>query len=621
MAQSAAPQPPTGAKIKTLNGAVVRFAGDSGDGMQITGSQFTSTSALLGNDLTTVPDFPAEIRAPAGTLYGVSAFQINFSSDAVFTPGDAPDVLVAMNPAGLKTNLSHLKTGGLLIVNADAFSKANLKKASYDENPLEDDSLNAYHLLSVDIGKQTQAAVKETGLTSKEAGRCKNFWTLGLMYWIYSRPREATIKWLEAKFAKRPDIVKANILALNAGHAYGETIEFSHERYEVPSAKHSPGTYRNISGNQAIAWGFLAAAELSGTEIVLGSYPITPASDVLHELAKYKHHGITTMQAEDEIAAVCTAIGASYAGKIGLTTTSGPGLALKTEGIGLAVCTELPLVVLDVQRAGPSTGLPTKTEQSDLLQAMYGRNGESPLPVIAAYSPGDCFHSAIEAVRIATKYMTPVILLTDGYLGNGAEPWRIPDVDYLPKIEVKKHTDPEGFHPWLRDEETLARVWPIPGTPGTTHRIGGLEKDYNSGNISYDAANHQRMSDVRAAKVAGIAKDIPAQSLELGKENGMLLVLGWGSTFGAIREAVSRCRERGLDVAHAQLKYINPFPENLQSLLAGFDRVLVPEMNMGQLVKVLRSQFMMPIESYAKIEGQPFKIAELETRIRGLMES
>jgi 2-oxoglutarate ferredoxin oxidoreductase subunit alpha len=604
-----------------IKGAVVRFAGDSGDGMQVTGDQFTSAAALAQNDLATFPDFPAEIRAPAGTLYGVSGFQIHFSSQDVFTPGDAPDVLVAMNPAALKTNLRDLKPGGLLIVNAGTFNATNLKKAGYAENPLEDGSLESYSLLNIDISKLTLASVKETGLSTKEANRCKNFWTLGLMFWIYGRPMEPSIKWIEGKFGKRPDLVAANIAALKAGHAYGETAEVAHFSYEVPKASLAKGKYRNIGGNVATAWGLIAATQLSGLELTLGAYPITPASDVLHELSKFKHFGVTTIQAEDEIAAVCAAIGASYAGRIGVTSTSGPGVALKMEAIGLAVTTELPLVIIDIQRGGPSTGLPTKTEQADLLQAVYGRNSEAPVAVIAAATPGDCFYMAIEAVRLAVKYMCPVFLLTDGYLANGAEPWPIPDVDTLPKIPVEFRKDPEGFHPFLRDPETLARPWAIPGTPGLTHRIGGLEKDFNSGHISYAPDNHEKMVKTRAAKIAGIANDIPEQKIEVGTESGKLLVLGWGSTYGSIREAVQRCRERGLDVSHAHVRHLNPFPKNLGELLKRFDRVLVPELNNGQLVKMIRSQYLVPAESLPKIMGQPFKIAELEEKIRQVMES
>jgi 2-oxoglutarate ferredoxin oxidoreductase subunit alpha len=509
----------------------------------------------------------------------------------------------------------------LLIINSSAFSKANLKKAGYEANPIEDHSLDGYAVVAIDISKYTIAAVEESGLNKKEAERCKNFWTLGLMFWIYGRKLEPTIKWVEGKFGKRPDVVQANVAALKAGHAYGETAEISHYRYEVPPAAVAPGKYRNIGGNVALAWGFVAAAELSGRPVVLGAYPITPASDVLHELSRFKHFGVTTIQAEDEIAAVCLAIGASYAGAIGITTSSGPGIALKAEAIGLAIATELPLVVVNVQRGGPSTGLPTKTEQADLFQAMYGRNGEAPLCVLAAASPGDCFHIAIEAVRIAVKYMTPVMILTDGYLANGAEPWLIPDVSKLPKIPVEFRTDPEGFHPFLRDEETLSRPWAIPGTPDLMHRIGGIEKNYHTGHISYDPANHELMSKTRAGKIAKIADDAPELQIEVGDESGKLLVLGWGSTYGAIREAVARCRERGLSVSHAHLRYLNPFPKNLGDVLARFERVLVPEMNLGQLVKIIRAEFLVPAESYPKIQGMPFRIEEIEERIRQSMES
>ncbi|MBK7586628.1 MAG: 2-oxoacid:acceptor oxidoreductase subunit alpha [Myxococcales bacterium] len=623
MAQQAQPVSDisSGEKPTLLRGAIVRFAGDSGDGMQVTGNQFTVAAALAGNDLATFPDFPAEIRAPAGTTYGVSGFQINFASENVFTPGDAPDVLVAMNPAALKTNLKDLKRSGLLIVNSGAFTTANLKKAGYNENPLETGALDGYNVLAIDISKNTQTAVKESGVSTKEANRCKNFWTLGLMFWIYGRDLDSTIKWIEMKFKKDGAVARANILALRGGYAYGDVAEIAHYRFEVPAAPVAKGTYRNIGGNQATALGILAAAQLSGVPVMFGAYPITPASDILHELSRYKNYGVTTVQAEDEIAAVCVAIGSSYAGHIGITASSGPGIALKTEAMGLAIATELPLVIINVQRGGPSTGLPTKTEQADLLQAVYGRNGEAPLCVVAAASPGDCFHMVLEAVRLTVKFMTPVVLLTDGYLANGAEPWAVPNVADLPKIEVEFRKDPEGFHPFLRNPETLARAWAIPGTPGLLHRIGGIEKDYDSGHISYDPANHERMSKTRAAKVAGIANHIPEQTIELGNDSGKLLVLGWGSTYGAIREAVQRGRDRGLDVSHAHVRYINPFPKNLGDLLKRFERVLIPEMNLGQLVKLIRSDFLIPAESFPKITGQPFKIDEIEEKIRQLMES
>ncbi len=621
MASSSPLPQPSSSHEKVLRGAVVRFCGDSGDGMQVTGDQFTVAAALARNDLATFPDFPAEIRAPAGTTYGVSGFQIHFASENVYTAGDAPDVLVAMNPAALKTNLRDLKKGGVLIVNSGAFTAANLKKAAYADNPLENGSLTNYTVMAIDITKLTQNAVKDSGLSNKEANRCKNFWTLGLMFWMYGRPLDPTLRWIDQKFGKRPEVAAANVLALKAGHAYGETAEVFQTHYEVPPAPVEKGLYRNISGNTATALGLVAAAQLSGRELVLGAYPITPASDVLHELSKHKHFGITTIQAEDEIAAVCAAIGASYTGSIGVTSTSGPGMALKTEAIGLAISVELPLVIINIQRGGPSTGLPTKTEQADLLQAVQGRNGEAPLCVISASTPGECFFMAIEAVRLAVKYMTPVILLTDGSLANSAEPWKIPNVADLPKIDVKFRTDPNGFHPYLRDPETLARNWAIPGTPGLLHRIGGLEKDYDSGHISYSPDNHERMCLVRAAKIAGIANDVPEQTIEVGSERGKLLVLGWGSTYGAIREAVERSRARGLDVSHAHVRYINPFPKNLGDLLRRFDRVLVPELNLGQLVKLIRSQYLVPAESFPKIQGQPFKIAEIEDKIRKVLES
>jgi 2-oxoglutarate/2-oxoacid ferredoxin oxidoreductase subunit alpha len=623
MAQQAQPvsEAPNETAPQKIRGAVVRFAGDSGDGMQVTGSQFTVAAALAGNDLATFPDYPAEIRAPAGTTYGVSGFQINFASQDVFTPGDAPDVLVAMNPAALRTNVKDLKRGGLLIVNSGAFTAQNLKKAGYAANPLEDESLDGFAVLAIDISKNTQNAVRETGVSTKDANRSKNFWTLGLMFWIYGRELGPTIKWIESKFKKEPAIAQANVLALKSGHAYGETAEVSHYRYEVPAAPVAEGTYRNIGGNVATALGIVAAADLSGVPVVFGAYPITPASDILHELSRYKQFGVSTVQAEDEIAAVCVAIGASYAGNIGVTASSGPGIALKTEAIGLAIATELPLVVIDVQRGGPSTGLPTKTEQADLLQAVYGRNSEAPIVVLAAATPGDCFYMAIEAVRLATKYMTPVMLLTDGYLANGAEPWRIPKVEDLPKLKIEFRKETAGFQPFLRDPVTLSRPWAVPGTPGLSHRIGGLEKDFDSGHISYDPDNHEKMCRTRAQKVAGIANDIPEQKVDLGDDSGKLLVVGWGSTYGAIREAVSRCRDRGLSVSHAHVKYLNPFPRNFGDLLRRFERVLIPEMNLGQLVKLVRTEFLIPAESFPKIKGQPFKIDEIEERIRQMMES
>ena len=606
-----------------IDSVVIRFAGDSGDGMQLTGSQFSESTAMMGNDLSTLPDFPAEIRAPAGTTFGVSGFQVHFASHDVMTPGDAPDVLVAMNPAALRVNLRDLKKGGLLVVNTGAFSPGNLKKAGYDKNPIDDGSLDAYRLLKIDVSKLTLQAVEPFGLGNKEALRANNIWTLGLMMWLFGRERESTVEWLRQKFAKHPNIADANIAALNAGHVYGETAELPQgiHCYQVPKARLTPGHYRNVTGNESTAWGLIAGAKLAGLELVLGSYPITPASTILHTLSNLRAFGVTTFQAEDEIAAVCAAIGASYSGALGVTTTSGPGLALKTEAIGLAVTTELPLVIVDVQRGGPSTGLPTKTEQSDLLFAVYGRNGDCPLVVLAACTPGDCFNLAVEAVRIATKYMTPVILLTDGFLANSAEPWKIPDISTMAPFPVTFRKDPAGFHPFLRDPQTLARAWAVPGTPGLEHRIGGLEKGHDSGNISYDADNHHKMTKVRAAKVAGVADDIPAQAVDQGEDSGDLLVVGWGSTFGAISQAVLGARKAGLKVSHAHIRYMNPMPKNLGDLLRRFKKVLVPEMNNGMLVKILRSEYLVDARGMNKIAGQPFKIAEIEAEIRAQLEN
>jgi 2-oxoglutarate/2-oxoacid ferredoxin oxidoreductase subunit alpha len=604
---------------ETLDAVVIRFAGDSGDGMQLTGDQFTMATALAGNDLATFPDFPAEIRAPAGTTYGVSGFQIHFASTDILTPGDAPDVLVAMNPAALKVNLPELKKGGLVIVNTGAFTKQNLQKAGYTSNPLEDTSLDPYRRLDIDIQSMAMAAVKDFGLSAKEAQRTKNMWTLGLCLWLFGRAKESTADWLRTKFQKNPEVAEANIAALNAGFNYGETAELPHGIgvYKVPKAPLTPGLYRNINGNQALAWGLVAAAKLSGLEVVYGSYPITPASSLLHHLAPLKHFGVTTFQAEDEIAAVCASIGASYGGAIGVTATSGPGLALKGEAIGLAVMTELPLVIINVQRGGPSTGLPTKTEQSDLLQAMYGRNGDAPLCVLAPATPGDCFHAALEAVRIATRYMTPVIVLSDGFLANGAEPWTIPDVKALAPFPVAFPREAgEGFHPYLRDEHTLARPWAIPGTAGLEHRIGGLEKDHDSGNISYDPLNHHRMTQVRADKIQRIAQDLPEASVEYGPQTGKLAVVGWGSTFGAIDSAVRKACDEGLSVAHIHLRHLNPLPRGLTELLSGFDRILVPEINNGMLIKVLRAELQIHAEGYNRVTGKPFRVAELLDQIR-----
>jgi len=589
--------------------------------MQLTGEQFSTTAALEGNDLVTFPDYPSEIRAPAGTTYGVSGFQINFAAVDVFTPGDTVDVLVAMNPAALKLNVGDLKTGGLLIVNTDSFTPQGLSKAGYESNPLDDGSLEGFNVLPLAITRNTLSAVQGSQLATREAQRCKNFWTLGLMFWVFSRPLEPTLHWIESKFRKRPDLVGANSAALRAGYAFGDTIEASHHRTIVEPAPNEPGEYRNIGGATALALGLMTGAKQAGLELFLGSYPITPASGILHELSRHKQHGVITVQAEDEIAAVGMAIGASYSGRLGVTTTSGPGLALKGEALGLAVAAELPLVVINVQRGGPSTGLPTKTEQSDLLQAMHGRNGEAPLCVLAARSPAQSFDVAFEAVRIATRFMTPVVVLSDGYLANGAEPWKLPTIGELPQFPVHFPTSPEGFQPFAHDTTTLARPWAIPGTPGLEHRIGGLEKSAKTGHISYDPDNHEHMSHLRRDKIQRIANDIPEQKVEVGSDHGKLLVLGWGSTCGAIREAVQKCRNDGLDVSHAQLVYINPLPRNLEALLRRFDQVLIPELNLGQLVRIIRSEFLIPARSFTKMKGQPFRIAEIEGEIRRLLET
>lgn len=606
-----------------VDSVIIRFAGDSGDGVQITGSQFTDTTALAGNDLATFPDFPAEIRAPAGTTFGVSAFQINFGAQSIATAGDEPDVLVAFNPAALKVNLADIHAGGLIIVDSGTFTSRNLDKAGFENNPLEDNTLEKYRPLKIDISKLTLESVKPFGLTSKEGLRCKNFWTLGLVYWLYGRDRTPTIDWLKEKFAKRPEIADANIAALNAGHAFAETAEMPGEisSYIVPPAELEPGVYRNITGTDAMAWGLLAGSQLADLKLMFCSYPITPASSLLHTLARLKHYDVVTFQAEDEIAAVCSAIGASYTGAIGVTSSSGPGVALKGEAIGLAISTELPLIIVNSQRAGPSTGLPTKTEQSDLYQAVYGRNADSPLVVLAARSPADCFEVGIEAVRLATKYMTPVIVLSDGYIVNAAEPWHIPDMaDYAP-FPVKFHTETEGFHPFMRDPETMARPWVKPGTLDLEHRIGGIEKAYDSGHISYDAENHQKMTDTRAAKINNIANDIPPQAIEDGTEGGKLAVVGWGSTYGPISRAVSNLRADGADVSHIHLRHIWPMPANLADLLGTYERILVPEMNNGQLVTVLRGEYLLPAVGLNQVNGQPFKISTIETAIHEQLES
>jgi len=601
---------------------VVRFAGDSGDGMQLTGGQFTLSTALAGNDLATFPDFPAEIRAPQGTLFGVSAFQINFGSTAIETAGDAPDVLVAMNPAALKTNVQALKPGGLIIADEGEFGDRNLTKAKYAANPLTDGSLAKWQLMSFNISQLTLDAVKPFGLGNKEALRCKNMWTLGLALWMFDRDRQPIVDWLTAKFAKAPTLAEANIAALNAGHAYGETAELAGpmKQHHVAVAPAEEGLWRTVTGADAISLGLVAGTQLASIPMFFGGYPITPASAILHSLSRLKEYGVTTFQAEDEIAAIASAIGASYAGQLGVTSSSGPGIALKGEAMGLAIMTELPLVIVNSQRGGPSTGLPTKTEQSDLYQAVYGRNGDAPMPVIAARSAADCFDCAIEAVRIATQYMTPVMLLTDGYIANAAEPWKVPDVaDYEPFPVRYCDTVPDGgFQPYARDDK-LARPWARPGTPGLLHRIGGIEKAQGTGNIDYSSENHQAMTDVRKAKVDNIV--VPDQQVELGDTSGKLAIVGWGSTFGPIHQAVRRARKRGLDVAHIHIRHIWPMPQNMAVLLRGFEHILVPEMNTGQLKTVLRDQFLVDAKPLNKVSGQPFKIAEIEAAIDGYFDA
>lgn len=595
---------------------VVRFAGDSGDGMQLTGGQFTLSSALAGNDFATFPDFPAEIRAPQGTLFGVSAFQINFGSSAIDTAGDAPDVLVAMNPAALKTNVPSLKQGGLIIADEGEFNDRNLAKAKYAANPLDDGSLAKWQLLKLNISQLTMDAVKPFGLGNKEALRCKNMWTLGLALWMFDRDRAPLIDWLNAKFAKAPDLAAANIAALNAGHAYGETAELAGplKQHHVDPAPVAPGLYRTLTGAEGIALGLVAGAQLAKLPMFFGGYPITPASAILHHLSRLKEYDVTTFQAEDEIAAICSAIGASYGGSLGVTSSSGPGIALKGEAMGLAIMTELPLVIVNSQRGGPSTGLPTKTEQSDLYQAVYGRNGDAPMPVIAARSPGDAFECAIEAVRVAVQYMTPVMLLTDGYIANAAEPWAVPDLTTYEAFPVEFLTEvPEGgFKPYGRDEK-LKRPWVKPGTPGLLHRIGGIEKELDTGHINYEASNHQAMTDIRKAKIDGIK--VPDQVVELGAEGGKLTIVGWGSTFGPIHQAVRRKRAEGQDVSHIHIRHIWPLPANLGELLKSYDKVVVPEMNTGQLKTVLRDQYLIDAKPVNKVSGQPFTIAEIEAAI------
>jgi len=608
-----------------LQDVVIKFAGDSGDGMQLTGQQFTNNTALLGIDLATFPDFPAEIRAPIGTLPGVSGFQIHFSSNPVYTPGDTCDVLVAMNAAALKVNLKGLKKGGKIIANIEGFDAKNLRLAAYPEgiNPLEDGSLDGYELTKVDITKLTREALKSnTELGTKERDRAKNMFVLGLIYWLYNRNLDNTIDFLEEKFGKKENILKSNIDVLKAGYYYGETAELFNARYKVEKSKMEPGTYRSIMGNQALSMGLIAASQKSGLPLFLGSYPITPASDILHELSKYKNFGIKTFQAEDEIAGITAAIGASYGGSIGLTTTSGPGMALKTEAIGLATMLEIPLLIINIQRGGPSTGLPTKTEQSDLMQAYYGRNGEAPIPVLAASTPSDCFFMAFEAVKIALRHMTPVILLSDGYIANGAEPWKFPAAADLPAIEVKFKTSlaegEEKFLPYKRDEK-LARPWAIPGTAGLEHRIGGIEKQHETGNVSYDPENHEFMVKMRQAKVDKIADYIPLQTIDSGAANGKVLVLGWGSTYGTIKSAVLQLQSQGKSVSHAHIKYMRPFPKNLGEILTGFETILIPEINNGQLIKIIRDQYLVDAKAYNKIMGIPITKLELVTAIESYL--
>ncbi|HEX4129483.1 MAG TPA: 2-oxoacid:acceptor oxidoreductase subunit alpha [Pirellulales bacterium] len=606
--------------LREIEQATVRFCGDSGDGMQLAGTQLTNTSALAGNDVATFPDFPAEIRAPRGTLAGVSGFQIHFASKVIFTPGDQVDALVAMNPAALATNVVDLVRGGILIVNEDTFEEKGLKQAGYATNPLEDGSLSAYQVFPVPMTRQTRLAVAELNLGMKESDRCRNFYAMGLVFWLYDRSLEPTLRYIEAKFGKRREVADANRRALQAGYNYGETVEAFASHFRVHKAELPRGLYRNIMGNEALAYGLITASRLSRCELFLGSYPITPASDILHELSRHKNFGVRTFQAEDEIAAVTSAIGASFGGAMAVTTSSGPGIALKQEAIGLAVMTELPLIVVNVQRGGPSTGLPTKTEQADLMQAMYGRNGECPLPVIAPRSPADCFEVAIEAWRIATRFMTPVMLLSDGYIANGSEPWLVPDVASLPSIEVH-HPQPgqngDVFHPYERDER-LARPWALPGTPGLMHRIGGLEKQDITGNVNYEPENHQHMVNLRARKVAGVADDIPLQTVE-GPDTGRLLVLSWGGTYGACATAVRDARAAGQAVAHCHLRYLNPFPRNLGEILHRYDRVLIPELNRGQLRLLIRGQFLIDAVGLNKIKGKPFSVCEVTCKIEELL--
>ena len=616
-------------QVVPLDRVIIRFAGDSGDGMQLTGDRFTSETATFGNDLSTLPNFPAEIRAPAGTLAGVSSFQLHFASRDIMTPGDAPNVLVAMNPAALKANIADVPRGGSIIVNTDEFTKRALQKVGYESNPIEDGSLDSFHVHPIALTSMTVEALKEFDVSKKDAERSKNMFALGLLCWLYNRPTDGTVEFLNQKFGKKPDILAANLAAFKAGHAFGETTEDFAVSYEVKPAPMDAGTYRNITGNTALSYGLIAAGELSGLPVYLGAYPITPASDILHELSKHKQFGVVTFQAEDEIAGIGAALGASFGGALAITTTSGPGIALKSETIGLAVSMELPLVVIDIQRGGPSTGLPTKTEQSDLLQAMFGRNGEAPVPVVAPRSPVDCFDAAIEACRIATKYRTPVFLLSDGYLANGSEPWALPNVEDLPNLHVDFATEPnhtladgtEVFWPFKRDPETLARPWAVPGTAGLEHRLGGIEKADGSGNISYDPANHDFMVRIRQAKVDGIANDIEPLEVDDPSGDADVLVLGWGSTYGPIGAGCRRVRESGLKVAQAHFRHVNPFPANTEEVLKRYKKVLIPEMNLGQLVMLVRSKYLVDAISYNQVRGLPFKAEELAGVIEDVIKS
>ena len=605
---------------EVLEEVVIRFAGDSGDGMQLTGNQFSTTSALVGNDLSTLPDFPAEIRAPQGTLPGVSAFQVRISDHDIHTPGDAPDVLIAMNPAALRKELGDLRPNGVIIVNTDEFNDRNLTRAGYTGNPLEDGSLAKYRVYKAALATMTRRTLEGSGLDSKSQERCKNFFALGMCYWLFSRPLEPTIAWLNRSFAKKPHLADANVKVLKAGYNFCDITEAFQVRYEIRPAALEPGVYRNIHGNSALAIGLVAASRQAGLPLFLGAYPITPASDVLHELSTYKQFGVTTFQAEDEIAAVCAAIGASFGGALGVTVSSGPGIALKAEAMNLALMVELPLIVCDIQRGGPSTGLPTKTEQADLLQVMFGRNSDSPLPVVAASSPKDCFETALEAVRLATTYMVPVVLLSDGYIANGSEPWKLPDLSQLPDLRPSFRTEPEGFRPYQRDPATLARPWAVPGTPGLEHRIGGLEKEDVTGNVSYDPANHDKMVRLRAEKVARIAEAIPDVEVHGDPAGGDLLVLGWGSTAGAITGAVNLARREGLSVSRAHLRHLNPFPKNLGDVLGRFRRVLIPEMNLGQLSLLVRGRYLVDALSFTKVQGRPFTRGEIVEKVREILE-